>query len=81
MVVLPGTGTEVASERAERFRARAAALTRSAVPVTASAGVATFPRHADDGATLLDPADRALYVANPVTDQARHPCSSTRWRL
>jgi predicted signal transduction protein with EAL and GGDEF domain len=31
------------------------------VPVTASAGIATFPTHADDALSLLRAADDALY--------------------
>ncbi len=59
-VVLPGCGQEEAMLIAERLR-RAVAAAPSIVPITASAGVATFPVHAGDSDTLVRAADDALY--------------------
>lgn len=59
-VVLPGCGQEEAMVIAERLR-RAVAAAPSIVPITASAGVATFPGHAGDSDTLVRAADDALY--------------------
>ncbi|MCU1691282.1 MAG: diguanylate cyclase [Frankiales bacterium] len=59
-VVLPGCGPEEAFDIAERLR-RAVAAAPSSVPITASAGVATFPGHAGDADTLVRAADDALY--------------------
>lgn len=61
-VVLPGCGPEEARDIAERLR-RAVAQAPSVVPITASAGVATFPAHAGDADTLVRAADNALYVS------------------
>ena len=59
-VVLPGCGPEEAHLIAERLR-RAVAAAPSSVPITASAGVATYPAHAGDADTLVRAADDALY--------------------
>jgi diguanylate cyclase (GGDEF)-like protein len=59
-VVLPGCGPEEAVVIAERLR-RAVSAAPSIVPVTASAGVATYPSHAGDADTLVRAADQALY--------------------
>jgi diguanylate cyclase (GGDEF)-like protein len=59
-VVLPGCGPEEALGIAERLR-RAVSLAPSIVPITASAGVATYPAHAGDADTLVRAADEALY--------------------
>lgn len=59
-VVLPGCGPEEAFGIAERLRAAVAAAP-SVVPITASAGVATFPGQAGDADTLVRAADDALY--------------------
>jgi len=48
---------------AERLRAAVAALARGPVRVTVSIGVASFPRHADNAAELVEVADKALYEA------------------
>jgi two-component system cell cycle response regulator len=59
-VVLPGCGPEEAFRIADRLR-EAVAAAPSITPITASAGVATFPVHAGDGDTLVRAADDALY--------------------
>lgn len=61
-VILPGCGPEQAQDIAERLRL-AVGATPSPVPVTASAGVATFPSHAGDADSLVRAADDALYAA------------------
>ena len=60
--VLPGCSSALALQVAERLR-RAIAEAETAVPVTASAGVATFPYDGIDVTSLLDAADQALYDA------------------
>jgi two-component system cell cycle response regulator len=59
-VVLPGCGPDEARLIAERLR-NAVAAAPSTVPITASAGVATYPAHAGDADTLVRAADDALY--------------------
>ena len=59
-IVLPGCGPEEALGIAERLRCAVAAAP-SVVPITASAGVATFPGQAGDADTLVRAADDALY--------------------
>jgi diguanylate cyclase (GGDEF)-like protein len=59
-VVLPGCGPEEAKLIAERLR-HAVAAAPSVVPITASAGVATYPAHAGDADTLVRASDDALY--------------------
>lgn len=61
-VILPGCGPDEAPEIAERLR-RAVSSTVASTPVTASAGVATFPAHAGDTETLVRAADDALYAS------------------
>lgn len=59
-IVLPGCGPEEAVAIAERLRCAVAAAP-AIVPITASAGVATYPSHAGDADTLVRAADEALY--------------------
>lgn len=61
-VVLPGCGPAEAEVIADRLR-RAVAAAPGAVPITASAGVATFPTNAGDADTLVRAADDALYAS------------------
>jgi len=59
-VILPGCGPEEARDIAERLRGAVSAAP-AVVPITASAGVATYPGHAGDADTLVRAADDALY--------------------
>lgn len=59
--LLPGCDMDEALRVAERLRHVVAGS--SAVPLTASAGVALYPRHARRGHTLMEAADAALYVS------------------
>jgi diguanylate cyclase (GGDEF)-like protein/PAS domain S-box-containing protein len=67
LLVLPGMAEESAVERAEQLRSEMAAAPisygASAIAVTASFGIATFPRDGRTGDDLIAAADRALYVA------------------
>jgi diguanylate cyclase (GGDEF)-like protein len=59
-VILPGCETHESLIIAERLR-EATCESSTVVPVTVSAGVATFPMHAIDAPSLLGAADEALY--------------------
>ncbi|MGH2681927.1 MAG: diguanylate cyclase [Actinomycetota bacterium] len=59
-VILPTCSWEDSLLAADRLR-KAVGKARSHAPVTGSAGVASFPAHAADGATLIRAADIALY--------------------
>jgi diguanylate cyclase (GGDEF)-like protein len=61
-VVLPECDAEEAALVADRLR-RAIAEAATLVPITVSAGVATFPLHAASSAALIRAADDALYRA------------------
>jgi diguanylate cyclase (GGDEF)-like protein len=61
-VILPGCGPEEARDIAERLRL-SVGTAPSVVPITASAGVATYPGHAGDADTLVRAADEALYAS------------------
>lgn len=68
VIVLPDTGTELAGQVAERIRQR---ITRHQftggrrlqLPLTASFGVAAFPKHASSPQQLIACADTAMYEA------------------
>jgi diguanylate cyclase (GGDEF)-like protein len=60
--VLPGCSSALALQVAERLR-RAVEEAASDVPVTASAGVATYPYDGVDAGSLLQAADQALYAS------------------
>ena len=62
VVILPACSPGEAVTVAERFRAAVAAGTGQ-VPVTVSAGVATYPHDAADETSLIAAADHALYRA------------------
>ena len=61
-LVLPDTDEEAAVQIAERLRLRIREVV-AAVPVTASFGVAAYPRSAFDLESLLRASDSALYVS------------------
>ena len=67
VVIMPDTDAEGASIPAERIRASMSGYELEAHGVTVkasiSAGLATFPIDADNGPTLVDCADSALYVS------------------
>jgi diguanylate cyclase (GGDEF)-like protein/PAS domain S-box-containing protein len=67
IVILPGTSFAVALQRAEQWRQEFMALRvqfgHSALHATFSAGVATFPTHGEEFASLMNAADIALYAA------------------
>jgi len=67
VVVLPGAPLEIAAIRVNQMRqffaVRKIAIRGTALSVTFSAGVAGFPEHGSDDASLLAEADRALYAA------------------
>ncbi len=60
VVIMPNCTAEQAVAAGDRIR-RALAAANKSLPVTASAGVATFPTHAHDVQSLLAAADEALY--------------------
>ncbi len=66
-VVLPGAGQGIAMLIAESIRAAIQEIRLEfkglECPLTTSAGVAVFPRHADAPRSLIDAADHALYQA------------------
>jgi diguanylate cyclase (GGDEF)-like protein/PAS domain S-box-containing protein len=67
LLVMPGMAEQQAVERAEELRSTMAAAPvghgPSTIAVTASFGVATFPRDGRTGDALIAAADRAMYAA------------------
>lgn len=67
VVILPGTSLETALERAEAWRCEfmttRVAFDKVELATTFSAGVATYPLHGDNLASLMQAADVALYAA------------------
>ena len=63
VVILPGCNVDEAVVIAERLREAVAKAPTAAAPLTASAGVATYPTHAADADTLVRAADQALYIS------------------
>jgi diguanylate cyclase (GGDEF)-like protein len=62
-LVLPGTDGELAYQIAERARKGVADVSVTDLELSCSAGVATFPADAEDGSSLCQLADGALYWA------------------
>jgi diguanylate cyclase (GGDEF)-like protein len=62
VILFPGTSSRDAAMTADRLRIEVAARSKP-VPVTISAGVASFPDQATSGADLMALADAALYDA------------------
>lgn len=62
VVILPDCGTDLCLDIADRLRT-AVAATPAVRPLSASAGVATFPTHAGSGEQLIQAADDALLLA------------------
>ncbi len=67
LLLCPEMPQAAALERAQRYRASFAAqplqVGDASIPVTLSAGVATFPEHGDSANALIRSADEALYRA------------------
>lgn len=67
LLVLPGMPMETAAARAEHLcqelAATPVAFGAEPIPITASFGLAAFPRHADSAPSLIAAADQALYSA------------------
>jgi diguanylate cyclase (GGDEF)-like protein len=84
-VILPACSPSESLVAADRLRTSISELELS-VPVTASAGVATYPTHASDVAGLIKAADEALYESkragrNRVTRSRRSTTSGDRSSL
>jgi diguanylate cyclase (GGDEF)-like protein len=62
-LLLPGAGTDLAYEIAERVRAAVAGVAVIDAPLCCSAGVAVYPNDATDSRGLIESADSALYSA------------------
>ncbi|MBI3725274.1 diguanylate cyclase [bacterium] len=65
LVVLPGTGAEPAKSVAHKIRTalKASPISENKIKVSVSIGIAVFPDHGRDAATLVKRADQALYLA------------------
>ena len=68
-ILLPGTARDSAATMIMRARDDATASV-GGVPLTWSAGVATFPSDAADGTTLVECADAALYCAKAAGESS-----------
>jgi diguanylate cyclase (GGDEF)-like protein/PAS domain S-box-containing protein len=81
LLILPDMTEENACERAEQLRVAIADTTimfdTSAIRVTASFGVASFPRHGRTGDKLIGAADHALYTAKELGRNQVHGCPGT----
>jgi diguanylate cyclase len=76
VVILPGCGADEAAAIAERLRELVVG-SETTVPVTVSAGVATFPANAVDDGALVDAADEVLYESKRL---GRNRVSTSRRR-
>lgn len=76
IVILPGASFAVALQRAEQWRQEFMALRvpfgHSALHTTFSAGVATFPTHGEEFASLMNAADIADIALYAAKDQGRN---------
>jgi diguanylate cyclase (GGDEF)-like protein len=85
LLVLPQMSTENAVKRAEQLRSAMAAAPvpygASSIAVTASFGVATFPRDGLNGDELIAAADGALYEAKAAGRNRIHVSSGLASRL
>jgi diguanylate cyclase (GGDEF)-like protein len=77
VVLLPGCVAADAPRVAERLRAAASRAVHAPTAVALSAGAATMPDDAGDGARLLAAADEALYAAKRG---GRDRVETARWR-
>jgi diguanylate cyclase (GGDEF)-like protein len=80
-VILPSCSSKESLMVAERLR-QAISQVEAVTPITASAGVATFPTHATDLQSLIKSADEALYESkrggrDRVTRSRRRPRKTT----
>lgn len=68
VILLPNFSTQEAAALAESIRARveSEAFTEKQLKATVSAGVAVLPDHAQDGKSLLNRADKAMYQAKKL---------------
>ena len=74
-IVMPNADTEDAVVLADRILR---AVEQIDIPVTVSIGVATYIRHATDGSSLVEAADRALYESKRAGRNRTTVCADTR---
>ena len=84
VAILPGADRQIAHEVADRIRRSVVELSASTggPPVTISVGAACFPEDGRTKGSLVEAADRALYVAKPVGPSAgtHEPPAHPYWR-
>jgi diguanylate cyclase (GGDEF)-like protein len=74
-IVMPSADTEDAVVLADRILR---AVEQIDIPVTVSIGIATFLRHAADGSSLVEAADRALYESKRSGRNRSTVCADER---